>query len=420
MRSKQLILPLAAIALVTGIAIYQQRTLTGLKEQTRSLEKSLANPPAAAAPTTGTSALLSPEQSESLFPEAEAAFFAILRSEGVSPEQRERLSMALLPMDVPTLIRLMAALKAHPELPPEQQQDFELHFAYAIAEEQPEKAFAILADLPGVEGSKLYYSLRQWSAIDPAAAAAWFEQQLRAGNPATNDPDLRRQALEALFRADPDRGLHLALNLLPEVPDAMEINKLAAETLESLADEREHASYLAALRRVAEKSPGNLVLEQIRAAYLNELPRRLKLWTFDEVTPLLDDELTAEEKLVTARNLSTFSDLDSPERWAGWFAKIGGEMDKQHPLRKYLRSWSIADYHAVGQWLDQYPDGPVHNELVLEHADRIRDPLSPRRPPAVPWPCLPAPSGRKSSKPSIAHGRRRTPKPPRASPGKTA
>jgi len=155
----------------------------------------------------------------------------------------------------------------------------------------------------------------------------------------------------------------------------MEINKLAAETLESLADECEHASYLAALRRVAEKSPGNPVLEQIRAAYLNELPRRLKLWTFDEVTPLLDDELTAEEKLVTARNLSTFSDLDSPERWAGWFAKIGGEMDKQHPLRKYLRSWSIADYLAVGQWLDQYPDGPVRNELVLEHADRIRDPL---------------------------------------------
>ncbi len=378
MRIRQLILPVTAVALITGIAIHQQRTLAGLKEQSRSLEESLAKPqptPSFTLPPAGATPLLNPEQSAALFPEAEAASLAVIRVGGWSPELHERLFLATRSMDVASLVRLIAILKELPDLPAEQRKDFEIHFAYLLAHEQPEKAFAILLNLPKVaaDGKLLCVPFRQWMAKDPAAAAEWFERQLGAGHAVTNSPELRRAAIEALFRANPDRGLNLALSLLPAVPDTKEINHLAVQTAVSLADEREHASYLAALRRVAEKSPGNPVLEQIRAAYLNELPARLKVWAFDDVTPLLDGELTTEEKRVTARNLSTFSDLDAPDRWADWFAKIGGELDGEHPLRNYLRSWSFADYRAVGQWLDHHPDGATKNELVFEHADRIRD-----------------------------------------------
>lgn len=381
MRPSQIILPLVVVAVVGAIAVHQQATLSGLKEQARGLEESLAHPPAGAPSSTAPASatpVLSPEQRAALLPEAKAAFFGIVCSpDGVGPDQEHRFVLATRSMDVASLVALMAALKADPALPEGEREDFEIHFAYLITRQDPEKAMAILIGLPKVDGSKLCTPLGQWSAMDPAAAAAWFQEQLRKGNPVTDDPELRREAIQALFRSDPDRGLQLASSLLPADASATrEINKLAAETVASLADEREHASYLAALRRVAEKSPGNPVLAQIRAAYLNELPAQLKVWTVDDVTTLLDDELSPAEKLVTARNLATFTDLDTPERWADWFGKIGGELDEQHPLRRYLRSWSLADYAAVGQWLDHYPEGAAKNQLALEYADLIRD-LSP-------------------------------------------
>ncbi len=381
MRPSQIILQLVVVAVVGAIAIHQQATLSGLKEQARGLEESLAHPPAGAPSSTAPASaapILSPEQRAALLPEAKAAFFGIVCSpDGVGPDQEQRFVLATRSMDVASLVALMAALKTDPALPEQERVDFEIHFAYLVTRQDPEKAMAILLGLPKVDGSKLCYPLRQWSATDPAGAAAWFQEQLRKGNPATDDPELRRQAIGALFRSDPDRGLQLASSLLPaDASTTREINKLAAETVASLADEREHASYLAALRRVAEKSPGNTVLAQIRAAYLNELPAQLKIWTVDDVTTLLDDELSPVEKLVTARNMAGFTDLDTPERWADWFGKIGGEVDEQHPLRRYLRSWSLADYAAVGQWLDRYPEGAAKNQLTLEYADLIRD-LSP-------------------------------------------
>jgi hypothetical protein len=166
--------------------------------------------------------------------------------------------------------------------------------------------------------------------------------------------------------------LDLALSILPAAPDAREINKLAAETVLTLADEREHASYLAALRRAGEKSPENPLLAEIRATYLNELPARLKGWSFGDVTALVDGELSAAEKLVTARILSTFPDLDEPAKWADWFARTGGTLDGTHPIMKYLGSWSLADFRAAGHWLDCYPEGAAKEKLVREHASRIR------------------------------------------------
>jgi len=370
----------AIVALACGTAVYQQRTLATLKEETRSLEKSFADRQAESSSTPGPteSPSLRREQSEASFPEAESALFDIIHSPGVSPEQYERFALATREMDVPSLIRLIAVMKTHPDLPPSERQDFEIHFAHLLAHEQPEKALAVIQSMPGLapDGKQLCYPFRQWMAKDPASAAHWFEEQLRKNDPTTIDPELRRQAIQAFFRANPDRGLNLALSLLPVGPEpAREVNKLAAETVASLADEREHASFLAALRRVAEKSPGNLLLEKIRAAYLNELPARLKVWNFDDVVTLLDDELSASEKRVTARNLSTFSDLETPGKWADWFSKIGGEMNEEHPLGNYLRSWSLADSQGVSKWLACLPDSATKVGLVREHANRIRDPF---------------------------------------------
>lgn len=368
MKSSRLALVVATVLVLACVtAIHQHRMLSGLKVETRSLEESLKKRRSVIQNRSLSSGALSAggETSATMLKEAEEAFGALCRAEYYTPELEERLFLATSPLGASCLADLIQKLNEHEELAPGQ----EVSCVVMLFEDQPEKAVRIIQLMPWL-AEYLPGAFRHWLVNDPAAAVRWFDEERGKGDPLTSDPKLQRAAAQALFRIDPDRGLALMLSTQPADLNEKEIGYLATASVEVLIDEREHAAYLAALRRAFEKSPGNPLLEKIQAAYLKELPERLRNWIFEDASALLDAELSRDQQITIARDLAVFTP-EEPEKWMNWFTRIGGKFDREHPARVFLSSWLHLDYPAVGRWLDQYPPGTTKNEFVCSYARQI-------------------------------------------------
>lgn len=375
MKPGHLILAAAVLVLACGTAIRQQRTLVGLKGETRSLGISLAQRQSTlpAGPLIGEEHSPVKAPGTAMLEEAKEAFLAILRSEYSDPDLQDRLNRATSALDARTLAGIIEGLKNHGEW----DSDYEKSCALKLIDEQAEKVVQMVEIMPrlasngDILGSVLPAAFRSWMLKDPAAAIRWFDEEGRKGNPRISDPVLQQTAAQALFHIDPDRGLALMLSARSGDWDDEKIDGLARVTAETLIGEREHATYLAALRRASEKSPGNALLERMRDSYLEQLPERLGNWIFEDASAFLDAELNSAQRFTTARNLALDSSLEEPEKWMNWFTKIDGNFDPEHPARIFLNSWLCQDYAAVGRWLDQYPAGRAKNDLVGNYARQI-------------------------------------------------
>lgn len=370
------LIALSVLAVVTITGLYQHRTLTALREESRAIRHSLAEQ------EPSLPEVRSKADTESALDEAEARLVALLSLKSHRGDEAElQVLDALRKLDAAGIAELIARVKSRDAIPQEMRDRCYETCLGIMSWGMNAEAIALIQMAPESPGrdTKLYHQFYEWSQRRPAEAARWFEDELKKGNPLTSKlltdaPDLQYVSILAQLRADPDRGIALALaRLAPDVSPST-LHNLGATTAGKLADEAEHRDYLAALRRAAAQSPGNPVLAGIRSSYLQELTNsKLTDWSFDDAVALIDSEFTAQEKQEAASVISHFNDLDEPQKWAAWIAKVDWPPEQEHPLDSYIGSWAYTDYTAAGEWLDRYPAGATKDSLIRSYSALIFD-----------------------------------------------
>lgn len=373
MKFPLVVLSVLAAAAITGF--YQHRTLTALREESRTIRHSLAEqePPHPAA--------RSEADGEAALDEAEARLVALLSLKSHRGAEAElQLLDALRKLDATGIAALIARVKSRDEIPQEMRDRCEETCLDIMSWGMNEEAIALILMTPEAPGrnTKLYHQFHEWSRRHPAEAASWFENEFKKGNPLaskllTGAPDLQYVSILAHLRADPDRGIALALARLAPDSSPSDLQDLGATTALTLADESEHRDYLAALRRAAAQSPGNPVLAGMRSGYLQQITNQFTDWSVDDAVSLIDSEFTPQEKQEAASIMCHYNDLDEPQKWAAWIAGVNWPPEQEHPGESYIQAWAYADYAAAGEWLDRYPAGAKKDSLIRSYSAFIFD-----------------------------------------------
>jgi hypothetical protein len=225
-------------------------------------------------------------------------------------------------------------------------------------------------------------AVRQCLQADSKQAIEQFEKEAARGNPDFATTGIRSAVLMKLATSDPDKMLALAVS--PEFaadPDALA--HLGGFVDDRFSRPEEHHRFLAALRRAAEKHPGNPLWQTIRKDYVREMSGQLSQWPFEEMKLLVEGEMSREEMLLVAEKASHRSDLEDKSRWADWFLGIdpvewdrwiAGQPQKfAHPVIQMLGDWGRNDVAAASAWLETLPPGELRSKAVLAHAWAIAD-----------------------------------------------
>ena len=373
----------AAITLIIGI--FQHSRLTGLTEETASLERQL--------PTAGSTRM--GRESFPIEPSIPASQDEIdfLREQLISgltrasdfrltPENRRKMLLSSAKFSAQEMEALLGSL----------------HSDSRLTDVSPEKSIEAMLDIfsgtapaATLEFLKAHREIAHWDGrfsqafhsllmANPSQGIRWFEEQETRANPDVQNPEVRRSFLMTFARIDPDKMLAHALSPnFASDPDTL--SRLGIFVASQLTQPSERQQFFAALRRTQRSFGPSPQLGKIRSNCISGITRELTVSSFDDAQMLVESEFGPDEKLAFAYQLANSPDFIDREKWADWALKIDPaawrERSKRtktgadHPAIQILSNWARLDEAAAGKWLGDIPAGDLKTAMACEFISTV-------------------------------------------------
>jgi hypothetical protein len=285
------------------------------------------------------------------------------------------LMLELGELDASRIKRVIADLRAAPDLTDKSRSDI-LAFAVMIcAEDHPATAVALFtesADLLGknqLRGHVIITALGRWAETDPDTALAWLRQNASL-HPDFVDEDAKRGLISGIAKNDPGRAFGLLDSMGFEDSSAAIHAIMATES----GDAAKKTVVLEALRSYLTSIEDETKREETGGEALELLARTNDRDGFDTLTQWMSDaRFTPQEKQQFSSGLTYFTTKQETGRWVEWLA---GNVDAEHlaePVRDLVSEWTQQDYQSAGKWLGTFPDGPARIAAVEAYAEAVSE-----------------------------------------------
>lgn len=364
MKKRLLVIP-AAIAIATVVCLIQRSHLQQVRAETARVEQSLAARKSTVEPSSSSSS--SPTTTDGgvvrEYKTLVRSLYAI-SAKGSSPEKEERMLALLKQIDPATLAEFLKELGRDPEF--RNRAEVVLRNYLDV---NPRAAMEIALGMPDQVSqfsnrSGFGFLFYQWTRKEPAAAMAWLKaedaripQEIRSamlGDACANlvyaDPRATLTSILGDGRADGgEMGKSIGEALVD--PSAIRAFFKAANDLE--ADPAQDADRLAAIREGVAGTLAPLFLYQ----------------SFSTATGLINECLTADEKITLANYCNQNGGITESVKWADWLMTFEPSQQDAasappHPLVTRMASWAKEDTNSARAWLQRMPEGPLKEQAT--------------------------------------------------------
>ncbi|WP_338286306.1 hypothetical protein [Luteolibacter sp. LG18] len=210
-----------------------------------------------------------------------------------------------------------------------------------------------------------------WASKDPVASLQWLQSE-NSGIPEELHNRMFGNACRSLAYADPqatiagilgddhvdDGAIGQDIGRGMNSPDPIKAFFKAADELAT--DPSLDADRIASIRRGVADGMSILFFDQ----------------PFSTVTDLVNECLTADEKIAFVNRCNEQGTIVDSAKWASWLTTFEpSQMDSAtappHPLVTRMESWAYEDPNGAGAWLDGMPDGPLKDQASAAYNEGL-------------------------------------------------
>jgi hypothetical protein len=359
------------------IGLMQRRELIRLREQTfaphqevRSSFKSVHGSGRDVLPRR-TRLVESPNAGEARIPEIRALItdmIAQMRNGPVPHRYSDELTLLIADLGLETVRRLEQEILEDEDQPLQYRVRVAVMVAEIRATLDPVNAMREAEEQsdPEMRVSGLRRAFGAWSASDPAAALAWYREQLKSGDPVFEGMDFKRMALFAQVRANPAEAIPMALAQLEmtkveDSPIGSWINTLLTKTSDRI-------EILGALREAEKRQEHGEALKVLRRNYVSNLIASLRSAIYEDAKLIVETCFDPEEKQQFIQTISRMDESEERDKWMTWLTQVDAPVDARHPAVSKMSDWALADRSAAEAWLTDAPAGHLKDQAVSAYA----------------------------------------------------
>jgi hypothetical protein len=210
-----------------------------------------------------------------------------------------------------------------------------------------------------------------WSFDHPAAALDWLRSDGGRVPPETRER-MFHTGCARLLAEDPRQALAHA------IAGGLEDNgKMGQEMGKSLVDPQAVRNSFRAMDDMAAASSDTAAIAEIRRGIVGSLGSLFQYQSFAAASGVIDECLTADEKIHLANRCNELRAVTDAPKWADWLTGIDvSHLDPDgaipHPLFTRMQSWASEDPNAAGSWLRGMPEGHLKEDAIATYAEVVR------------------------------------------------
>ncbi|BCU78949.1 hypothetical protein [Luteolibacter sp. LG18] len=215
------------------------------------------------------------------------------------------------------------------------------------------------------------YLFYLWSAKEPTAALEWVRAHESQLHPEARDGMFR----DAYLRQMQNDSRQAFANILAD--ERLVNNETGKEIGATMGNPQQVRACFQTMDCLS-ADPGKVsAIAQIRAGVVDMLVPLFEHQSFTVASGVIDECLTAEEKMAFYASCNHFKSIPDPVKWADWLVKFepppaaDPTTATQHPLVTRLQAWAKEDPNTAGAWLDRMPGGPLKDQASAAYNEGL-------------------------------------------------
>lgn len=256
---------------------------------------------------------------------------------------------------------------------PESQGDLVTYLLSELTGRDPSEAVKLVLELQGRKNNTRFY-LDAWSRQEPAASLEWLRSVANCFS-RSQQAELFRTVYANLARLEPELAV---TNLLG---NGVGLDKATDEKIGTNLSGPEGLKSLLTAMNEASSDPANAsALAPVREGVIDWMGVLFSRVSFEEMTGVVDECLSANEKIAFAAACDERQLVSDPVQWADWLMTLETPATEDAsaeappaPIVTRMISWAKENPNAAADWLATMQDGQLKQDSIAAFAEGVRE-----------------------------------------------